>query len=221
MVPRRTARRLHALLSQAERADGQRLARLREHLDLLRNGVEQAIRLDAAKSLRSGERRVRKAGEGTAARRPEAMRNLARCVEELSAAMQKDDLATLRGCAGEVCSALRTVAPLSRPWFRVALAVMMAAALAGGLAYWSGQRNRPQAYTLKLDGRPQQPVSVWLVRDGRIVERTEYAEEEERVTFNLRPGRYEVFVDRRYTGRVIRVPGDREVSGIPCPPVHR
>jgi hypothetical protein len=183
--------------------------------------VEQAIRLDAAKSLRAGERRVRKAGEGTAARRPEAMRNLARCVEELSAAMQKDDLATLRGCAGEVCSALRTVAPLSRPWFRVTLAAMVAAALAGGLAYWSGQRNRPQAYTLKLDGRPQQPVSVWLVRDGRIVERTEYAEEEERVTFNLRPGRYEVFVDRRYTGRVIQVPGDREVSGIPCPPVHR
>ncbi len=221
VAPRRTARRLQALLGQAERADGQRLARLREHIDLLRNGVEQAIRLDAAKSLRSGEHRVRKAGEGTAARSPEAMRNLARCVEELSAAMQKDDLATLRGCAGEVRSALRTVAPLSRPWFRVALAVAATAALAGGLAYWSGRLNRPQAYTLKLDGRPQQPVSVWLVRDGRIVERAEYAEEEERVTFNLRPGHYGVFVDRRYTGRVIQVPGDREVSGIPCPPVHR
>lgn len=221
VAPRRTARRLQALLGQAERADRERLARLREHLDLLRNGVEQAIRLEAAKSQRSGERRVRKAGEGAAARRPEAMRNLARGVEEISAAMQKDDLATLRDRTGEVRSALRAVAPLSRPWVRVALAVAAAAALAGGLAYWSGRRNLPQAYTLKLDGRPRQPVSVWLVRDGRIVEKAEYAEEEEEVTFDLRPGRYEVFVDRRYTGRVIRVPGDREVSGIPCPPAHR
>ncbi|MBI1950079.1 MAG: hypothetical protein HYS34_01795 [Acidobacteria bacterium] len=221
VAPRRTARRLQALLDQAQRADGERLAGLRERLDLLRHGVEHAIRLEAARSLRSGERRARKAGAGAAARRPEAMRNLARCVGEISAAMQKDDLATLRDRTGEVRSALRAVAPLSRPWVRIALAVAASAVLAGGLAYWSGRRDLPQAYTLKLDGRPQQPVSVWLVRDGRIVEKAEYAKEAEGVTFDLRPGRFEVFVDRRYTGRVIRVPGDREVSGIPCPPVHR
>jgi hypothetical protein len=69
---------------------------------------------------------------------------------------------------------------------------------------------------VKIVLRPEPPavVSVVLVDGAELTER-EYAPGG--VTFSLAPGRYEVFVGDRYTGRILDVPGQQEPLVVPLP----
>ena len=132
--------------------------------------------------------------------------------------MDKGDLAALRQRTAELRSSLRAVAPGSRPWVKMALAAAALGVLAGVPATLRYLWNRPQTCLVKLEAPPPRPVRVWVVRDGRIVGDEEYGATDDGLRFRLPPGRYEVFVNERYTGRVIRIPGETEVTGVPLPP---
>lgn len=218
VASRRSARQLQALAAASDRAEGDEIGRLRGRLERVRGEMEQALRLQAGKVLKSGERIVRRAGKGPEGRRQEEARDLARLVESLSASMEKDDLAQIRERAAELRSALRRAAPLTRPGVRLVIGGAALLVLAGAYFVMGRAGARARTYHLRLDADPPQPVSIWIVRDGRIVARGEYRGGAEGARFELAPGRYEIFVDERYTGRVLRVPEEAgEVTGIPLP----
>jgi len=140
-------------------------------------------------------------------------------VEELSRLLLKGELPQLREQTVAVRAEVRKNVPLSRPGIRLGIAGLLVLALLGGSfaarSYW----NKPVTYVFELESAPGEAVEIWLVRNGRIIDKGRYGSGVPSLSFELEEGRYEVFVNERYTGRVVRVPDDpREVTGIPILP---
>lgn len=216
-APARIRRRFESLLAELQGGARVPLDALRSDLERLGLRVEQAVRLRCGRDLRAATRWLEKASPGAAGRGPGPAHDLKRGVADLAAAQEGDDLALMRERAAEVRSALMAVAPLARPLLRGFMVAACALLALGGLYFWKMRGEWPRTCRLELTAPPSGAVHVSLVRDGRIVEERPYSAEDGGVSFELAPGRYEVYVNRRFTGRVFNVPGETEIEGIPVP----
>jgi hypothetical protein len=191
------------------------LGQIREQLEEAGEAVEQTVRLQCAKLLHAGERRLRRARPRAGPRRQELTRRLAVGVETLSEALAGDDLGLMGESARELRSALRAIAPLTRPEIGAGLAVLGALLVASGGYAWHLWSQRPQWVQLELTAQPQNPALIWLVSGGKIVKQEQYTGAGGGLSVELAPGRYEIYVNRRYTGRVLQVPGETRIKNIP------
>ena len=219
VAPSRVGRRLQGLAVELEGADRDTLAAVQTRVERLAGRIRHSIRLEAGRALYAANRWLKKA-----ARRPalgERVAALTGQVEALSEMLLKGELPPLREQTVAVRAALRKNAPLSRIEVRIGIAALLIIALLGGSFYARSQWNRPQTYMFELDSEPPEEVEIWLVRNGEIVDQRTYSAGGPALSFRLEEGRYEVFVNQRYTGRVVQVPDDpREVTGIPILPAH-
>ena len=97
-----------------------------------------------------------------------------------------------------------------------ATALLIAIGLIWG---WQKMSDRSRVYSVMLDTTRSLPgsVIVTLVHDGRVHGRQQY-NAASGAAFRLTPGQYEIYINDRYTGRVLRVPDDASVvTGIPVP----
>jgi hypothetical protein len=212
------AGRVRTLAAQVENADAKALPPLRAQLDKLGAEIEQAARLEAGRALRSGERLLPR-GHGKAGAVPGRLKKVDELVGSVRGEMEKDDLAKIVSLGRELSLAVSSASPISRPPIRIALAAAGVLVVAGGLFGWRYFSNpdRPQTFHLRLSGTEQQSAVVRLAREGRFIEGSRQAKGNDVVEFALEPGRYEVFVNDRYTGRIIQVPGPAEVGDVPVP----
>jgi hypothetical protein len=209
-------RRLQALAAQVEKCDRDSLESLRARVDRLGDRIRHAIRLEAGRALFAANTWLKKAGGRD--RHRERAAALTEQAEELSRALLKGDLPPLRERTVAVRSALRRNAPLTRLEFRLAIAALLVAAFFAAAFAARTFLNQPQTYVFRLDSEPAGEVDIWLVRNGRIIDRGRFDGGDPAISFRLEKGLYEVFVNERYTGRVVRVPDDpKEVTGIPIP----
>lgn len=216
----RSARRLQALAAEVRRANAKQLSGVRVGLDQVGTAVGRAVRLDAGRALRGAERWLLRTGKRPAPKRREPAEEMQRLARAVRSAMETDDFLALRRHAIALRMALRQVSPLSRPALRIALVVVPAAALAATYFGYRWAAASPATYTFVLDPPPQDAVTLSLFHDGQSLDR-EYTGPGG-VSLNLPPGRYEVFVNGRFTGRVVRVPEDgKDVKGIPLPTMER
>jgi hypothetical protein len=210
LAPPAARRKLEALARTAVGAEARELGGIGAKVRQLNRAVERGGRRDAALVIRTAGNRERRGKLAPPTRR---------LLEELRGALDRDELARAaeltRGLTEEVGRPSRLRGPLAWGLGAAGLILLVAAALLG----WSLLGDRPQSYVLQLEGGPSLPeeVTVTLYSEGKPVEERR-VNPTEGVTFRLRPGRYEVMVNDRYTGRVLRVPEDPSpVEGIPVP----
>lgn len=219
VAPPRLGSRLQALAGEVEQADGEALAAVQTRVDRLGNRVRQSIRLEAGKALHAANRWLKKAAGKPAL--SERVAALTGQVEQLSTLLAKDDLPGLRQQTVALRAAVRKNAPLTRIEVRLGIAGLLIVALVAGAFMARTQWNKPQTYLFELDSEPVEAVEIWLVRNGRIIEKRRFGVGDSALSFSLEEGRYEVYVNERYTGRVVQVPDDpREVTGIPILPAN-
>jgi hypothetical protein len=212
-------RRLQALAAEVEQCDREALTSLQTRVERLGDRVRQAIRLDAGRVLYAANRWLKKAAGRPAL--SERVATLSGQVEELAGLLLKGELPLLRERTVALRAAVRKNAPLSRPVFRLGLAGLLVIALLGGAFAARSLWNKPQTYLFELESAPDEAVELWLVKNGRIIEKRRYGAGDPAISLSLEEGRYEVFVNERYTGRVVQVPDDpREVTGIPILPPY-
>jgi hypothetical protein len=212
VAPARVARRLTRLetdLSGGGKGSTHETAR--RELDRIATVIEQEIRLVAAGHLAAARSWLK--GRAAAADSPAA--GLAAECDALAAALAGDDLAALRDQADCVRSLLWRARPWQRPAVRRAGAGAAAVLVAGLIAGWSLFQSRPHTIRLKLP--PGSWETVWVVRDGHLVEERARGGENTGPEFRLAPGLYEIYVDRKYTGRRFSVPGEAVVKDIVPP----
>lgn len=219
VAPPRVGRSLRAVANEVEQCERDALAPLQTRVERLGDRVRQSIRLEAGKALYAANRWLKKAGDRPAL--SERVAALTEQVDELSRLLVKGKLPLLREQTVAVRAAVRKNAPLTRPAFRLGIAGLLVLALLAGAFAARSLWNKPQTYVFELDSEPAEAVEIWLVRNGRIIEKQQYGAGDPAVSFSLEEGRYEVFVNERYTGRVVLVPDDpREVTGIPILPAY-
>lgn len=196
----RKGRRIQSLVERIDKADPKTLREYSRDLGALSVPLANAVRLETARVLRQAESRRKDSDER---------------IERLREAFDQDDLPTMADLGGE----------LRREQVRSKLPIRIAAAAAGivvivGLIWasqWFG--DRPHAYQLELAGEGPQAVTITLVRDGTVVGDALESRPGQSTTVRLKPGSYQVFVNERYTGRVIHAPDPPfEVTDIPVLP---
>lgn len=215
------ARRLGALGEEIMKAPADQIERLQQSIARVGGEVEHGIRLEAMRALRSGERLVKRAGGRSGGRWNEKTRDLTGLVETLRTRLEGEDLRGVRESAAQVLASVRRASPLSRPWVRLGIGATALALVAAAFLAWRWSAARPKDYFLKLEPEPAGSVTIALVNEeGEVLDSKPYRDEGgEGVRFALPPGRYEVYVDDRYTGRVIRAGEDpTRVTGIPYVP---
>lgn len=196
----RKARRINALVEQIDKASPKTLKEYSRELGALAAPLANAVRLEAAKALRRVESRSKSSDER---------------IERLREAFDRDDLPAM----AELGTELRKELVRSKMPIRIAAAAIGVALIVG--LVWGTQwiRNRPHAYRLELSGDDPQTVTITLVRDGTVVGDALESRPGQPTTVRLKPGSYQVFVNERYTGRVIHAPDPPfEVTDIPVPP---
>jgi len=204
--------RLDALAAKLQDASGEELAVLGARIERAGRALEGSLRLQAGKIHRSAQRWL--GPDGSPRRRKNA--DLAESAEALGACMAGDDLVDLREKAAEARARLRKASPLARPAIRVALGLAALILIAGGALLPKLLDSGLEDYQVSLDVPGGRAVEVMLVREGRVVARQRYGGEAGGVVFHVPDGRYEVYVDGRYTGTVLS-PGERTRSGIKVP----
>ena len=211
LAPTGVRRKLEELSRVAEEADSGELGALGTKARGLNRAIERGVRRDAVLVLQSAAGREKRGKLQPGARK---------LLDELRGALKRDDLARAselaRDLAGQVGRPSRLRGPLAWGLGAAGLVLLVAAALVG----WRFLGDRPQPYLLMLEGGTTAPaeVTVTLYQEGQPVDERR-CDPAEGVTFRLRPGRYEVMVNDRYTGRVVHVPDDPSpVEGIPVPP---
>jgi len=190
-------RRVRALVERIDRADGKALERLAEDLAGVSRRVGNSVRLRTARVLDRFKKRG--VNDGT--------------VEELRAALDSDDLEVMAKLGGEKHRELLRVGRSRR-----ILVGAAAVAIAAGVSYVMISRaKRAFPYELTL-ADSDIPCRLWFVQDGNVDHDLDCSTG--RASVSLRRGSYEVFVNRRYTGRVIRVPGasEQDLRDIPVLP---
>ena len=190
-----TARRIRSVVEKLDDADSKSLRALARELKTLSARVGNAVRLETAQVL---QRSKGKDSDETN--------------DTLRKAFEKDDLSTMAELAGPQARRLGR----SKMIMRGAFGVVATLLVAGTVFVLNWLPNRPVSYVLEV-ADPAAQVTFTLVRDGGVVERVD-ARSGQPTPVDLAPGSYEIFVNDRYTGRVIHVPDDpRTVSGIPVP----
>jgi hypothetical protein len=193
----RSAKRIESLARRIEEAPEKALPELSDELTALSARVGNAVRLRTAKLL------DRLDGRGGADPREANLR----------AAFAEDDLPAMV----ELEQALRKSAGRPRSHLLAAGGAVAAVLGAAGWLLLSGDRVRKYSYELQLAESVTPCEELWLVQDGNVEKKLACAPGRE-LSAELEPGTYEVFVNRRYTGRVIRVPDDaKNVQSIPVP----
>jgi len=211
LAPAPARRKLEGLVQAAGKAEAAELGKLGTRARELNRAIERGVRREAVLVLRAAAGREKRGKLGAAA---------GERVGRLRGALEKDDLEAAARLSDELAAEAGRPSRLRGPlaWGLGAAGLLLL--VAAGLLGWHFLGDRPQAYVLKLDQAASVPaeVTVTLYSEGRPVDERRY-DPAEGVTFRLRPGRYEVMVNDRYTGRVVRVPADPSpVEGIPVPP---
>jgi hypothetical protein len=204
----RDAKRLEAFIDELSGAKGGRaLEAAADDLRTIAASVGNAVRLDCARTLRVADKKLK----GKDATGP-----LGEKVERLRTAFEKDDLPAMAELSDEVHEEVKS--PLSGPVARIALAVAAVLIVVGGFFAWQMLTDPSRTYELSLD-TPEGAgdVTVTLVQDGQVVEGPNRVSGGS-LSVSLMPGRYEVYVNGLFTGRVVLVPDDdTNVEGIPVP----
>lgn len=211
------AGKLQPLVDAIDKTDPKGLAPLRAGIETLGTSVEQSVRLSAGTALAGARRLLPRADKAGTAKLSDKLRNIEELSVSLKTAGEKDDLARIGTLARELGAAVAAAAPLSRPVVRAGIAALGIVVTAGGFIAWRSMSNRPAVYRLKLAGTEQQSASVLLVRDGKPYRPAEARKGSDVVEIALPEGRYEIFINDRYTGRVVQVPGPVEIDEIPVP----
>jgi hypothetical protein len=219
VVPSSTAKRLKALLERLERAGASEVQAARRELERASSEVRNRIRLDAARTIRIAERSLAR-GEGKGAPRAGTdVDSTAALVRALQQAMDGDDVEFLARHSRKLKQALRTSIVWNRPLVRVAIAAVGVLLLVTSLFAWQWYTSRTREYRLTFSGIPAsaEHITISLVRAGKIAEQDAFDPGQPAIV-RLSPGEYEIYVNGRYTGRVVRVPGDpQDVTEIPFP----
>ncbi len=216
----RLAGEIERLSGLARRGDARRLASLRADLEHrnkrasvassipeLAARIENKQRLDLAIRLRRA-----RACSGKARDR------MQREIDAAKEALAGDDLHAIQDAAQELNRALRKAAPWRGPRGWVAGAVLLTVVLGAGVVALRGLGTDTTKVTFVLEATTDvDTVNLVLVRDGEVVAER-HAQPGQSVDFSLPAGRFEVFVNDRYTGRVVRVPQDIDsMDPIPVP----
>ncbi len=215
----RAAARLDKLLAQFEGSAAVDAPRVRKELGRLHADLEQKARVAAAGALDRARKWLKKAG-----RKPSqagAAEELARLVRDAEQAIAGEDIASIRSSGEDILRVVQRAAPFARPTVRLAaLAATVVIALA---AVWAAVHfiNRPPGpatVRLTFETETPRPMEVAISRDGAFLpDKKRIDAGAKSVEFDLAPGRYEVWVDRRFTGVTITDPSrEREVS-VPLP----
>jgi len=204
--------RLDGLAAKLQDASGEEIAFLGAQIERAGRALEGSLRLQAGKIHRSAQRWL--GPDGSPRRRKNA--DLAESAEALGASMAGDDLVELGAKAAEARTRLRKASPLARPAVRVALGLIVLILVAGGAFLPKLLDSGLEDYQVSLDDPGGRAVEVMLVREGRVVARQQHGGDAGGVVFHVPDGRYEVYVDGRYTGTVLS-PGQRTQSGIKVP----
>ncbi len=216
------SRRLRSLAAEAKRAPAGKLGILKAGVDEEAAAIEREVRLRVGRALQAAERWLQGARKRPEAHRPKPAIEIEKLAGQVRGALQDADMPAVQARTHELLAALLRAAPLMRPRVRIGIAAGLL--LAGAGARYFVQRptdeNRPRPVEITLAGEAGGPVTVTLynVSDGAgMPPRSGRATAGTPVRFDLAPGRYDVYVEERYTGRSIRVPGDTVVAGIPIP----
>jgi hypothetical protein len=204
------AKKLGALIDQVQRAGAGELSKLDAGIRTITAKVGNRIRTEAAGLALRAEQHESRKGEKTSTNETE------KAAADLAVALEQDDLEAMVPCSAVL---RRELPKVGRVQLFAGLAALAVIILIGGFLIWRSMSEDTHTYELSLTGtdRAAGEVPVMLVQDGTIVEQNT-SREGRPVTFDLTSGRYEVFVDGRYTGIVIRVPDDPpQVTGIPYP----
>jgi len=216
----RLAAEIERLAEIARRGDAKRLATLSANLKQRqkRAGVAAALPGLTAR-IENKERldlaiRFRRASGCSEKARGQMQAELDRAKEALSSG----DLAAIHEASSGLDQALRKTAPWRGPRSWVAGGVLLVVVLAAGVL---GLRTLGQGTTTAtFEFEPAAGVDTMkfvLVRGGEIVAERSVSPGQS-VDISLPAGRFEVFVNDRYTGRVVRVPQDvGSIDPIPVP----
>lgn len=201
---------LDGIAAEVRQASGEDLVRMEERIEQAEERIGGRLRRAAGRALRAATRRFPEGGKGAA-------RDGADEVHELTARVRAalgGELHALQEATAALRDAVHRHAPWSRPARRLVLLLVLVAAVAGaGVAL----RFRPAPsynLTLQIEPRPAGPVNVLLVQDGAVVREGPFDPAVGRAAFTLPGGRYEIYVDDRYTGLRVTLPedeGDRVV----------
>ena len=204
------AKKLGALIAKADGAGTGELEQLDAAIRSVKAKVGNRIRVEAAGLARRADRQLkRKRGKPAAAA-------LEKSAAALQVAREKDDLQATAECSAELKRRLARVAGMPVYAGLGALAVVV---LLGALFVWHSFSEDTHRYelTLMADETVVGETTLMLVQDGEVFAQESYRAGQP-AGFELPAGRYEVYVNGRYTGTVIEVPDDPpQVTGIPFP----
>jgi len=189
---------LRALRTELGTATPERLHQLRHEARNRARRTETALRSRAVTLLSRSERSHGKGPVGAAA-------------SAVRAALDADDLPRLRDEVDRL-AALVPIPWWTRPELVGPLVAMVLILLA--IAVWLA-RPAPAgdlSVDVALTRPPGRAVSVALVRDGRVEREETIPSGEQTLPLSLAPGRYEIYIDRQFTGRSFTVPGSRRVE---------
>lgn len=225
-----TRRRRKDRRAAQREAGRERVARLRDaappNARRTLESIESRLDDDPQEALRALDRLEARVGGGL---RGEALQLAARADaagDAAAAARLRDGLAgdDLPGLAREVERARGSAFQKkhrTRRLLRVAAAAALFVVLAVAIALIRTAGPGTKSYTLRFAGPETGDAlagSVALYRDGALFAETPFVPGTP-VEVRLPDGRFEIYVNDRYTGRAIRVPGDAErVDDIPIPP---
>ena len=205
----RAAARMRSVVSELENADPDELEALEEDLRELSWPVDNEIRLEAISVLD-------RFGSSSKSRRDPATK---RSIASLRDALEGDDLPSIAQLTDE----LRRSAPIRFHWSGPVVWIIIAAVLITAMVAYvyvpKYLAQREKVYRLAFDGDVTGAVEVSFVTRGEVRETRQFDPgSEPPLEVELPPGRYEIYIDGRYTGRIIRAPDDpTEISSVPLP----
>jgi hypothetical protein len=206
----REAKKLGTLIAKAKGAGVGEFDALEAEIRSVTSKAGNRVRLEAAGlAKQAGKQIQRKSGKPAAA-------ELEKTVAALQAARDDDDLASM----AQSSAALKGQLPkFSGTTLYAGLGALAVVVLLGAFFVWQSfsEDTHPYQLTLMADEAIAGEATLMLVQEGNIFAQEPYRAGQP-ATFELPSGRYEVYVNGRFTGTVIQVPDDPpQVSGIPFP----
>ena len=197
----RATSRVQSLIGELEAARPEDLSRLGDAMEDLARPVENEVRLGGAQVL--AKSKTTDGGE----------------IGRLRKALEEDDLPTVAELTAGLSGSGGIGALLRGPvaWFAIPLlAGVLSLGFVAGRSWWS---NRPKEYRLTLSDAGGESRSFEIKLVGPDQPLVQDHDPVGGAAFSLPPGRYEIYVNDRYTGRELRAPDDpTEVGDIPVPP---
>jgi len=193
LAPRRAARALDRVRADLDGADASALPGVEARIERLRADTASAVRLDACRLLE-------RAGS-------EPLEDDVELVEALHDALAGDDLHAVAEAADDLAERIGRGRRIGRAGLIAVAAVAGIVVLAAGVAL--GRRwlaERPRAVHVALDQAPE-GARLALVREGRVYGAPRDWPGADGLDLTLPPGRYELYLDDRFTGEIVDVGG--------------